>query len=121
MGMDVVVDLRTGAVHLADAADLEHFAVQAVAPPGGSGGPGEGDGALGALAAALSLHQAGFVEPDGSVRVAPAAVRRLARDDVGLPEGWESGFASMLDHAATRGWVAEDGSIRAHVEWQEAS
>ena len=114
--MDVVVDLRTGAVHLADAADLGHFAVQAVAPPGGSG-----DGALGALAAALSLHQAGFVEPDGSVRVAPAAVRRLARDDDGLPEGWESGFASMLDQAATRGWVAEDGTIRAHVEWQEAS
>jgi len=120
--MDVVIDLRSGAVHVADAEDLRHVAVQAVTEPGA---PGDGDGVPGsltALAAALHHHhRAGFVDTDGSARVAPSAVRRLVRTGSDLVDGWESRVAAMLDHAATRGWIAEDGTIRARVEWQMAS
>jgi hypothetical protein len=128
--MDVVVDLGTGEVTLADADDLAHFAVQAVSPvpetpPDGTAssdpviGP-DPDGKLGALAAALAAHQVGHVDPDGSIRVVPDAVRRLAGSDLPVTDQWESGFRAMIDYAATRGWVADDGTIRAHVEWRSA-
>jgi hypothetical protein len=43
------------------------------------------------------------------------AVRRLAVGRVG--PGWEGDFAAMLDYAATKGWIADDGrAIRAHIE-----
>lgn len=38
-----------------------------------------------------------------------------------VPPGREAEFASMLDTAATSGWVAADGSIRAHVTWDGVS
>ena len=27
-------------------------------------------------------------------------------------------FAGMLEYAAKKGWTTDDGSIRAHVEWE---
>ena len=32
-------------------------------------------------------------------------------------EGWEERFAAMADHAAAKGWTADDGWIQAHVVW----
>ncbi|MGO9027501.1 MAG: hypothetical protein ACLQOZ_02575 [Acidimicrobiales bacterium] len=121
--MDVVVDLGTGKVTLADPGDLQHFAVRAVqaAQAGGGAAPGTSTGELDELAAALVAHDVGHVDPDGSVRVDVAAVRRLAGSEVPVTAEWESGFASMLEYAAAKGWVADDGTIRAHVEWQVAS
>jgi hypothetical protein len=129
--MDVVVDLGTGEVTLADPDDLAHFAVQAVSPPAGPPPDSQGsadpvsepgsDQALGALAAVLAARQVGRLDPDGSVRVDPAAVRRLAGSEAPLTEQWESGFRAMIEYAATKGWVADDGTIQAHVEWRPAS
>jgi hypothetical protein len=119
VGMEVVVDLSTGTVALRSRDDLKGFAVLAIPE-----GPGDGrdKGALGALAAALSLRDAGTVAPDGDVFIAPAAVRELA-EEAAVSEGktlepeWESGFTAMLDYAATKGWIGSDGAIQAHIEW----
>jgi hypothetical protein len=117
--MQLVVDLFTGDVRLRDGDDLERFSVRVL-----PGGPGDGlkSGALGALAAALSMQGAGTVEPGGDVIVPPGAVRRLAgkaaaSEGHGVGDQWEGGFARMLEDASTRGWTTDDGSIRAHVEW----
>jgi hypothetical protein len=121
--MDVVVDLSTGDLSLDDPADLRHFAVVARSPhhAGRDAAEDAGPGALGALAAALSLEHAGLVEPDGTVRIFPDAVRGMARGVRGLPDDWEAGFVSMLDAAATKGWIGDDGSILAHVEWRSVA
>ncbi|HEX3979616.1 MAG TPA: hypothetical protein VHW93_00235 [Acidimicrobiales bacterium] len=84
---------------------------------------GAGGGSLDALAAALGTHAVGTVEPEGDVLVPVDAVRRLAGDaaekDGGSLDGdWEAAFARMVDHATSKGWTAEDGSLRAHVEWE---
>ncbi len=129
--MDLVVDLVTGDVTVSEPADLRRFAVVGVSPAdtaspggdtggasGGASGAGPDAGALGALAGALSIEDTGMVEPDGTVLIDPGALRRLAHLDHQLPDGWEAEFDSMLEHAATAGWIAADGSIKAHVEWK---
>ena len=117
--MELVVDLSTGGVVLRRHQDMGRFSVQAL-PLHPGDGPAEG--ALGALAAALSVHGVGTVGPDGDVLVPTAAVRRLALDAAhqhggSLDPDWESEFSGMVDSAATKGWTSEDGSLRAHVEW----
>ena len=118
--MELVVDLSTAAVSLRDHNSMTRFAVLAIPEQPGDG---ERNGALGALAAALSVHDAGTVDPDGDVlvpgrshssgwpaRLPAARASRSARTG-------KAGFAAMLQYAATKGWLADDGSIRAHVEW----
>jgi hypothetical protein len=117
--MELVVDLSTAAVSLRDHNSMTGFAVLAIPEQPGDG---ERNGALGALAAALSVHDAGTVDPDGDVLVPVTALERLAdeaagRDGQGLGPDWGGRFATMLQYAATKGWLADDGSIRAHVEW----
>jgi hypothetical protein len=43
----------------------------------------------------------------------------LAEGDT-LDDEWDVAFAGMLDDAASRGWVDDEGAIRAHVEWRDA-
>jgi hypothetical protein len=117
--MEVVVDLSTGGVMLREREDMRRFSVQAL-PLHPGDGPAEG--ALGALAAALSVHAVGTVGPDGDVLVPTAAVRRLAadaarEDGASLDSAWEHEFNGMVTYAATKGWTSEDGSLRAHIEW----
>lgn len=118
--MELLVDLSTGDVVLRRHQDLKHFSVQArlVHP-----GDGPAQGALGALSAALRVHEVGVVGPDGDVLVPTAAVRRLAvdaakEDGMTLDPGWEAEFTGMVQYAATKGWTSEDGALRAHVEWE---
>jgi hypothetical protein len=118
--MELVVDLSTGDVVLRRHQDLQRFSVQArlVGP---EDGPAEG--ALGALSAALRVHEVGTVGPDGDVLVPTAAVRRLAvdaakEDGSPLDAEWDDGFSGMVQFAATKGWTSEDGALRAHVEWE---
>ncbi len=119
--MELVVDLATAIVVLRDRDDHMEVSVRALPQQPDDN---EANGALGALAAALSLHDVGTVGPDGEVLVIPEAVRRLAGDAASVdgqlldPE-WESGFGAMLDAAATEGWIADDGSIQAHVAWAD--
>ena len=119
--MELVVDLSTGTVDLHDGEVMGRFSLRAIRREAGDGGD---NGALGALAAALSVHDAGTVEPNGDVAVPAAAVRRLAVEATEaqgrpLDDEWETGFAAMLEHASTAGWITGDGSIRVHVEWRD--
>ncbi len=119
--MEVVVDLSAGGVSLRHRDDVMRFAVRAIPQHAGEG---EDEGALGPLAAALSLHDAGRVDSTGTVFVPPIAVRQLATEAAAgegraLDPGWEAGFAGMLEYATGQGWVTDDGSIRAHIEWGE--
>jgi hypothetical protein len=118
--MELVVDLSTGDVVLRQHQDLQRFSVQArlVHP-----GDGPAEGALGALSAALRVHEVGIVGPDGDVLVPTAAVRRLAGDAAkehgsSLDPDWEAEFTGMVQYAATKGWTSDDGDLRAHVEWE---
>jgi hypothetical protein len=63
-----------------------------------------------------ALEAAGVGRMDGDEALIEVdAVRRMADRRVG--PGWDGDFAAMLDYAATKGWIADDGrSIRAHVE-----
>jgi hypothetical protein len=121
--MELVVDLSSGAVALRDGDDMERFSLQVDRREASDGGE---NGALGALAAALSVHDAGSVQPDGGVLIPPDAVRRLAAEAAAqqrrpLGDEWEAGFTAMLEYAARAGWIAEDGAIRVHVEWRDKS
>jgi hypothetical protein len=96
------VELSLGAdvARLLNPEDLSHFAVvlEGDEDPGpqalaAGGVPGFGDHA--------------WVRTDALRQLAGAAV---------TPE-WAEGFAAMLDHARTRGWVDdEQGAVRGHVE-----
>jgi hypothetical protein len=117
--MELVVDLSTASVVLMHRDDVERFSVRALSTK-----PGDGDenGALGALAAALSVHGAGTVDPGGHVFVPAETVKRLAAEAAtaegqSLDPEWESNFVTMLAAAGTQGWIADDGALRAHVEW----
>jgi hypothetical protein len=117
--MELEIDLSTGGIALRGREDMQRFSVHAL---GEHPGDGPTDGGLGALAAALSVHDAGTVGPDGDVLVPPDVVHRLAvvaarQDGTSLAPEWESEFTDMVAHASTKGWTAEDGALRAHVEW----
>jgi hypothetical protein len=117
--MELVVELSTGRVVLADVDQMDRFAVRPVPPPPGQ--PVDGDRRQ-VLGSALHEHGAGEVEADGDVLVPTAVVRRLAAEAAALGQGrplgpeWETAFGAMLDFAASRGWMSGD-AIRAHVDW----
>ena len=117
--MQLVVDLASGSVTLGGRDDMERFSVLAL-----PSGPGDErlPGALGAVAAALSVHDAGTVDPEGTCSIPPDVIRRLARHAANeegepLPEDWDARFTGMVERAAEQGWISEDGSIRAHIDW----
>ena len=118
--MELRVDLSTRQGELRERGDMKRFAVRAVTD---GAGPGP-DRATLELDRALRSERAGWVGPSGDARIPPEAIRRLARreadgEGTGLEADWESGFSSMLAAAASRGWIASDGSVQAHVEWEE--
>jgi hypothetical protein len=120
--VELVVDLSTKEVTVAHRDDLGRFAVRAVMdrPPtaGSRVRPGDLDG----LAEAMAAHDVGEVGPDGDALVSSSGLRRLAgeaaaRDGIPLGADWDTGFASMLDVASSKGWITDGGDVRAHVEW----
>jgi hypothetical protein len=97
--IDVDLAAQPPAVTLTDPADCERFSVRRTGP--------------GALAEALEGAGVGRMDGDDAL-VEVDAVRRLAAGRV--DEAWEGRFAAMLDYAATKGWLTDDGrAIRAHV------
>ncbi|MGH9016876.1 MAG: hypothetical protein ACRDY1_03925 [Acidimicrobiales bacterium] len=102
--VSVDLGLAPPAVTLAEAEDCGRFDVVVI-------GPGD----HGDLARALTGAAVGTVEGD-EVLVDVAAVERLARRSVG--PGWDEEFAGMLDFARSKGWLTEEGAIRAHIEWR---
>lgn len=120
----MVVDLGTADVVLHQPEEMGRFAVRAVsADEKEATGPSRG--AVDALAAALRDHGVGRIDADGTVFIPPGRVRILAEraaSDAGhpLPVEWEANFASMIEFAASKGWIASDGAIAAHIEWSDA-
>ena len=51
--------------------------------------------------------------------VDPAALRSLAGEKAEDP-AWREQLEGMLAYASSKGWVREDGAVRAHVEWPDA-
>jgi hypothetical protein len=128
--MELVVDLTDATVSVWLPDDFERLSVRVLTgvpatgdagPTAGDAGPGEDagmpvEGALGALAAALSVHDLGTVDPTGEVHLEPASLRSLAGGSD--PDGaWVAGFDAMVAGAVEHGWVDEDGCLRAHVDW----
>ena len=37
----------------------------------------------------------------------------------GRAEDWQQSFSGLKDYAASHGWTADDGGLRAHVEWSD--
>jgi hypothetical protein len=122
--MEVVVDLGTAGVVLHQPEDMARFAVRAVAPHRDDASE-PSPAALEALAAALRDHALGRLDADGTVFIPPEKVRALAdraASDAGhpLPAEWEANFKSMIAIAASKGWIASDGAVAAHIEWSDA-
>jgi hypothetical protein len=134
--MELVVDLSTKEVQVRDSDDLDRFAVRAVpAVPAlrarsagrtgrtgsqAAGDPGGDD--LDALVSALNAHAAGTVVANGDALVSAPVIRQLAHEEAAargrpLDAAWDARFASMLDYAGSKGWMADSETIRAHVDW----
>jgi hypothetical protein len=122
--MDVVVDLGTAGIVLHQPDDMGRFAVRAVSAQGNEAS-GPSPAALDALAAVLRDRAVGRLDADGTVFIPPDNVRVLAEraaSDAGrpLPVEWDADFASMIEFAASKGWIASDGAVAAHIEWSYA-
>jgi hypothetical protein len=107
--MEIVCDLDTATVLLVDPEDLARFSVRVSAPP--DAGPGDGS----RLADLLTDVGAARLSDSGDVMVSPDWLRLSVNGSVS-PD-WEAGFAAMCRYAASRGWIADDGAIQAHVDW----
>ncbi|HXA32842.1 MAG TPA: hypothetical protein VNV87_11320 [Acidimicrobiales bacterium] len=109
--MEVVIDLGADTVVLRDPEIMQGFNLRVL-------GSAEEDGS-GLVAAVLEAQGVGRLGADGNAFIDLEAVRRLASDAFGsnTPEAWEDSLAGMVGYAASKGWVAEDGAIQAHIEW----
>jgi hypothetical protein len=60
-----------------------------------------------------------FLPAGGHLMVPVETVRRLAAGQVG-PD-WEQNFDAMIDYAARKGWLSEDGArVRAHLDREQS-
>jgi hypothetical protein len=104
--MVIKVDLSSSpaAISLADADDFDAFGVFV------SGGDRPER-----LAAAIERLGRPAEDPD-HVYIAISAVEALANGRA-REENWAASLRAMVDAAQRHGWVAPDGPIRAHIEW----
>lgn len=119
--MDVVVDVGSGRVVLEGWATVTSLSV--LVDGGPPGGP-DGDDERG-LSATLSEAGIGREGGTGDALIPPVVLRALAVDAAAgdgyeLDDGWDEAFTGMLAYAGTKGWIDDDGAVRAHVEWRDA-
>jgi hypothetical protein len=62
---------------------------------------------------ALQDDGLGALESDHAL-LDPTALKRLAAGRVG--GDWDERFGRMIDYATSKGWVAADGRLQAHLE-----
>jgi hypothetical protein len=104
--VDLTADPAEVALH--DAADLGSLKVVVR----------DSDGGPAALYAALD--GLGWLDGSGNALLRTDALKRMA-GDLAADERWLRSFERMVEYAATRGWVALEGSaLKAHCEWREA-
>ncbi|WP_336879389.1 hypothetical protein [Rhodococcus globerulus] len=101
--MQVFVDAH-GDVRLAD---RDSFTVFAVHAPTDHEVENVGD--------ALRAVAVGEIE-DGHAWIFATAITRLAHE-TGAGDDWRVGFDAMVEYAGVKGWLREDGAIRAHIEF----
>ena len=123
--MELVVDLGTLGVALHQPDDMARFAVRAMSAHSVDPAGRPSTAAVEALATALGKDDLGRLDPDGTVFIPPDKVRILAMraaSDAGqeLRAEWEANFKAMIEFAASKGWIASDGAIAAHIEWRQA-
>jgi hypothetical protein len=123
--MELVVDLGTAGVVLHQPDDMARLAVLAMSAHRVDPAGRPSTAAVEALATALAEDDLGRLDPDGTVLIPPDKLRILAMraaSDAGheLPADWEANFKSMIEFAASKGWITSDGAIAAHIEWRQA-
>jgi hypothetical protein len=67
------------------------------------------------VAAALARAGAGRVVGDDAF-IERAAVASMAAG-AGVAADWDQRYEGMLAYAETKGWLADDGAVQAHIEW----
>ncbi len=117
----MVVDLRSGAVAVRSWGTLDSLAVRVRGGPAGGSDP-EADRRLTTVLDAVGVAR---VDGAGDALVPAGVLRELAdaaavAEGRALDDGWDERFAGMLAYAASRGWIDDDGAVRAHVEWRDA-
>jgi hypothetical protein len=115
--MDVVVDLTDGVAAVAAWDALSSLSVRVDEPVS--------DGAEDRLTVALAAAGIGRDNGSGDVLLPSGVLRGLAAEAAAaegrsLDAAWDEAFAGMLAYAATKGWIDDDGAVRAHVEWRDA-
>jgi hypothetical protein len=63
-----------------------------------------------------AVERFGRMTSDGHVFVHVTAVKALAGERAAEPR-WLASLDAMLSYAGARGWVDDEGAVRAHVEW----
>jgi hypothetical protein len=115
--MDVVIDLAHGVVVLTGRDALDSLSVRVDAPAS--------DVAQDRLTDALAGAGIGRVDGHGDALLPTGVLRGLAAEEAAsegqeLDADWDEGFDGMLAIAVGRGWIDDDGAVRAHVEWRDA-
>lgn len=100
MRWNIDLDSVPPAVTLTDVGDFGDFQIEARGPR---------DRIAGALAPYARWE-------DGYAWFRPDAVREAAGERAASDE-WQAGFQALQAYAGENGFLHEDGSIRAHVEW----
>jgi hypothetical protein len=119
--VEVVVDLPSGTVGLQGWAMLTSLVVRVDAGHGVR--PDEvSEWRLSTVLGGVGVTR---VDRTGDALVPPQVLRDLAEaaaeaEGRTLDDEWGEGFAAMLAHAASKGWVDDEGAVRAHVEWRDA-
>jgi hypothetical protein len=104
--MRILIDLPARTVGLSEPDAFDGFSVEVT----GKGTPEY----LGEVVGEAGL---GRIDPDGThVLVDPQGLRTLAGAAV-TPQ-WEASLEGMCAYAASKGWIADDGAIQAHIEWR---
>ncbi len=114
--MEVVVDLATRSLSLADPEDTERFSLRVPGAPPPPAGDAASAAAAAALATVLEDNGAGRLSAVEDAFISPDAITWLAAGRVG--PGLDERFTAMCAYATAKGWAdPDDGAIRAHVVW----
>jgi hypothetical protein len=104
MVIDVDLHAAPAGVRLVEPDDFGSFKVVARAPE------------LDRWRLAPAVERFGRMTARGDVLVDVDAVKALAGERATQPL-WLASLDAMLGYAGARGWVDDEGAIRAHVEW----
>jgi hypothetical protein len=120
-GMEIIVDLEANMLSVEGIQDLQRFnlRVKAYHSVESGGRDGSRNDNLKVLTAMLMAYDVGYLDDSENAYVAPDAIRKIVRnvlDEEDYSE-WERAFKVMLTYASSKGWIANDGKVQIHAEW----